>query len=76
MPVIEVDDAPRPGHSTRKVLSNCPECGGDLAVLRVIAGRAGCEYWTSRCTDCGGVHLDILKRYEVGEDGEGPTPAG
>ena len=40
---------------------NCPECDGDLTVLRVIGGRAGCEYWTMRCTDCGGIHLDILE---------------
>jgi hypothetical protein len=32
-----------------------------MAVLRVIAGKAGAEYWTMRCTRCGGVHLDIVK---------------
>jgi uncharacterized Zn finger protein len=42
------------------VLSNCPDCTASLAVLRVIPGRAGAEYWTLRCTDCGGIHLDIL----------------
>jgi hypothetical protein len=26
----------------------------------VIGGRAGCEYWTMRCTRCGGIHLDIV----------------
>ena len=45
--------------------SHCPDCAGDLAVLRVIAGRAKsetkAEYWTMRCTKCGGIHLDILK---------------
>jgi uncharacterized Zn finger protein len=41
-------------------MSNCPDCGAELAVLRVIAGRAGAEYWTMECTDCGGIHLDIL----------------
>jgi hypothetical protein len=30
-------------------------------VLRVIGGRAGCEYWTMRCTRCGGIHLDIVQ---------------
>jgi hypothetical protein len=30
-------------------------------VLRVIGGRrAGCEYWTMRCTRCGGIHLDVV----------------
>jgi hypothetical protein len=52
-----------PAHSTN-VRSHCPDCNGDLAVLRVIAGRpkakARSEYWVMRCTDCGGVHLDIL----------------
>ncbi len=49
-------DRPR----TRPVLSNCPQCGGTLAVLRVIGGRASSEYWTLRCTHCGGIHLNIL----------------
>ena len=43
------------------VLSNCPQCTADLAVLRIIPGRAGAEYWTMRCTKCGGIHLDIVK---------------
>jgi len=43
------------------VRSNCPECDGQLRVLRVIGGRAGSEYWTMRCTRCGGIHLDIVK---------------
>lgn len=34
-------------------------------MLRVIPGRAKsdtkAEYWTMRCTKCGGIHLDILK---------------
>ena len=75
MSVIEFEDASRPRIYTRAVLSNCPECNGDLAVLRVIGGRAGCEYWTMRCTDCGGIHLDILESYQAGEDDEGPLPA-
>lgn len=73
MSIIEID-ALRPKIYTRTVLSNCPECDGDLTVLRVIGGRAGCEYWTMRCTDCGGIHLDILKPYQA-EDDEGPPPA-
>jgi uncharacterized Zn finger protein len=42
-------------------LSNCPDCSASLAVLRIIPGRAGAEYWTMRCTRCGGVHLDIVQ---------------
>ena len=42
------------------VLSSCPDCQARLAVLRVIGGRAGCEYWTMRCVGCGGIHLDIV----------------
>jgi uncharacterized Zn finger protein len=41
--------------------SNCPDCDGQLRVLRVIGGRAGSEYWTMRCIRCGGIHLDIVK---------------
>jgi uncharacterized Zn finger protein len=41
--------------------SNCPDCQADLAVLRIIPGRGGAEYWTMRCTSCGGIHLDIVK---------------
>jgi uncharacterized Zn finger protein len=43
------------------VLSSCPDCSAALSVLRVIPGRAGAEYWTMRCTRCGGIHLDIIK---------------
>lgn len=43
------------------VLSYCPHCDAELAVLSVIAGRAGSEYWAMQCTECGGIHLDIVK---------------
>ena len=43
------------------VLACCPQCDAELAVLSVIAGRAGSEYWVMQCTDCGGIHLDIVK---------------
>ncbi len=43
------------------VRSECPQCRGELALLRVIGGRAGSEYWTQRCTRCGGIHLDIVQ---------------
>jgi uncharacterized Zn finger protein len=42
------------------VRSNCPQCSAHLAILRVIPGRAGSEYWALRCTSCGGIHLDIV----------------
>ncbi len=48
-------------NSPASVRSCCPDCNGQLRVLRVIAGRAGSEYWTMRCTRCGGIHLDIVK---------------
>src|ERR1700759_2072857 len=44
-----------------KARSHCPDCEGDLAVLRIIPGRAKSEYWTLRCTKCGGIHLDMRK---------------
>jgi uncharacterized Zn finger protein len=50
------------------VRSNCPDCDGQLRVLRVISGRAGAEYWTMRCVKCGGIHLDIVDNPE-------PAPA-
>lgn len=46
--------------SAPAVLSNCPQCDADLVVLRIIPGRSS-EYWTLRCTRCGGIHLDIVK---------------
>ena len=48
-------------NSSAAVRSHCPDCEGDLRVLRVISGRAGAEYWTMRCVRCGGIHLDIVK---------------
>lgn len=47
--------------------TNCPDCNADLTVLRIIPGRAGAEYWTMRCTRCGGIHLDI-RASEVTQD--------
>jgi hypothetical protein len=59
---------PTPAHATA-ARSHCPDCNGALSVLRVIPGGAKfeaksefrSEYWTMRCTKCGGIHLDILK---------------
>jgi uncharacterized Zn finger protein len=45
---------------SRNVRTDCPECRGGLAILRVIPGREGSEYWTMRCTHCGSIHLDII----------------
>ena len=50
----------QPPLSPSSVRSECPECRGKLAILRVIGGRAGTEYWTQRCIRCGGIHLDIV----------------
>ena len=47
-------------HPSAGVRSYCPDCDGQLRVLRVIGGRAGAEYWTMRCIRCGGIHLDIV----------------
>jgi uncharacterized Zn finger protein len=47
--------------SPAEVRANCPQCDARLKVLRIIPGRAGSEYWTMRCTKCGGIHLDIVK---------------
>jgi uncharacterized Zn finger protein len=47
--------------ANRTVRSHCPECRGSLAVMRVFGGKAQSEYWTLRCTRCGGIHLDIVK---------------
>jgi uncharacterized Zn finger protein len=45
------------------IMSSCPQCSAGLVVLTIIPGRSdrgGCEYWTMRCTGCGGIHLDIV----------------
>ena len=72
--IIDIDAA-RPRIYSRRVLSNCPECDGDLDVLRVIGGRHECEYWAMRCNDCGGIHLDILEPNLAARDEAEPTPA-
>jgi Zn finger protein HypA/HybF involved in hydrogenase expression len=59
------DSKPIPSDAVR---SSCPDCQGGLRVLRVIEGRAGAEYWTMRCVQCGGIHLDIVQ-------GSSPAPA-
>jgi uncharacterized Zn finger protein len=55
MPDSETRSTPSPA-----VRSNCPQCDAELVVLRIIPGRSS-EYWTLRCTRCGGIHLDIVE---------------
>ena len=53
------------------VMSACPQCQAGLKVLKIIpgrAGRGGCEYWTMRCTGCGGIHLDIVNGKSASDD--------
>jgi Zn finger protein HypA/HybF involved in hydrogenase expression len=47
--------------SASRVRARCPECNGQLTVLRVIPGRGGAEYWAMQCDTCHGVHLDIVE---------------
>ena len=54
-------------------LSTCPDCAASLAVLRIIPGRAGVEYWTMRCTGCGGIHLDIVNGASAAEASDNLT---
>ena len=65
MSQVETKAAAQP---SRQVMSNCPQCSASLAVLRIIPGKAGAEYWTMRCTKCGGIHLDIV-------EADSPVPA-
>jgi uncharacterized Zn finger protein len=59
---MRIEAEPMAGpHAVRSV---CPDCSSGMAVLKIIpgrAGRGGCEYWTMRCTHCGGIHLDIVE---------------
>jgi DNA-directed RNA polymerase subunit M/transcription elongation factor TFIIS len=59
-PMLESETAPTPS-SPAAALSHCPQCHARLAILRIIAGKSGSEYWTFRCTRCGGIHLEIVK---------------
>jgi uncharacterized Zn finger protein len=55
------------------VRSNCPDCDAELAILRIIPGRAA-EYWTMRCTECGGIHLDIVDATPEPSLQDSPSP--
>jgi len=62
---------------SRKVRIDCPECRGGFAILRVIAGRVGSEYWIMRCTRCGDIHLDIINpRVKLAEHEGAPRIGG
>lgn len=75
MSIIEFGDTPRHRRIySRNVMANCPECDGELDVLKVIGGRGGCEYWAMRCTECGDVHLDILETRRPAPRDEYPRP--
>jgi uncharacterized Zn finger protein len=75
MSIIEFGDTPRQRRIySRNVMATCPDCDGELAVLKVIGGRGGCEYWAMRCIDCGDVHLDILETQRPAPRDEDPRP--
>jgi hypothetical protein len=57
MPPCETEPGPQPAP---QAASSCPDCNAQLAVLRIIPGRSA-EYWTMRCTKCGGIHLNIVR---------------
>ena len=70
MPQLETGQRP-PAQPPR--LSNCPQCSAGLVVMSIIpgrTGRGGCEYWTMRCTRCGGIHLDIVDARAEAEDSD------
>jgi len=41
-------------------LPDCPLCGTQLVVQRIIPGPSGLEHWTLRCTRCGHIHQDAV----------------
>jgi uncharacterized Zn finger protein len=53
-------DFPEHPKAACSVRNDCPDCGSDLAVMRVIGGRRA-EYWTMRCISCGTLHLNIIE---------------
>jgi uncharacterized Zn finger protein len=57
VPQLDTGDGPQCSRTTR---ADCPQCGGQLAVMRVIGGREA-DYWTLRCVRCGGIHLEVVK---------------
>jgi uncharacterized Zn finger protein len=57
VPQRKTPDRPQPSRTAR---GDCPQCRGPLAVMRVTGGRE-VDYWTMRCTRCGGIHQDVVK---------------
>jgi uncharacterized Zn finger protein len=75
MPRLEPGQSPpaRP-----PLLSSCPQCSAGLVVMSIIpgrTGRGGCEYWTMRCTRCGGIHLDIVNPQTAAVEDSSPLIA-
>jgi uncharacterized protein with PIN domain len=62
--IVTIIDLNAARETCAPVRSRCPDCSARLTVLRIIPGRAASEYWTMRCTSCGGIHLDIIKTAE------------
>ena len=57
MPQLDTREAPQCSRTTR---ADCPQCGGQLVVMRVIGAREA-DYWTLRCVRCGAIHLEVVK---------------
>jgi hypothetical protein len=57
MPQLETRQRQQASSTAR---NDCPECGGPLAVMRVLEGR-DVDYWTMRCIRCGAIHLNIVE---------------
>jgi uncharacterized Zn finger protein len=57
MPQLDIRKHPKAACTVR---NDCPECGADLALMRVMGGRRT-EYWTMRCVRCGTIHLNIIE---------------
>jgi uncharacterized Zn finger protein len=68
-----VEQGPSLSPPSPPVMSACPQCSAGLVVLKINSGRTargGCEYWTMRCTRCGGIHLDIVNAAAAAEDSD------
>jgi len=57
VPQLDTGEGPQCARTTR---ADCPQCGGQLVVMRVIGGREA-DYWTLRCVRCGAIHLEVVK---------------
>ena len=54
MPQLDTGEGPQCART------DCPQCGGQLVVMRVIGAREA-DYWTLRCVRCGAIHLEVVK---------------